>query len=99
MVKIKILISPTRKYFYSLVVAFITIFLVVSFTSCTDSNSTKYETGEIVLSSDSISVPNGMSEQSVDVLSKEVWQAESDAGWINFSDSTSGEIGRATLVF
>src|SRR5690606_37841113 len=44
------------------------------------------------------SVPNTSSDQTVEVLTNEAWQVESNVDWINLSES-SGEEGRFTYTF
>jgi hypothetical protein len=87
-----------RRFQYSLTFL-ISAFTIISFVSCEkdDDVKTNFEP-KVVLSYNSQSVPNTTSEQTVEVLTNEAWQVESNVDWINLSES-SGEKGRFTLTF
>lgn len=84
---------------------FIKIFLLgtlalASLFSCSKDDDINEPTVEpnLVLGRESVTAPNGQSEQTIDILSNLPWQAESNVDWITLTE-TSGEKGRFDLTF
>lgn len=71
-------------------------FVVFGLVSC--ENDDEGFVPELILASESIDVPNGSSEQTIDVLSNANWSVATDANWITF-EKTEGDKGRFDFKF
>lgn len=72
-------------------------FALLGLASCEKDDDVSFDP-EVILASESLEVPNGNSEQSIDVLTNSAWEVGSSVDWITFSE-TSGEKGRFDLIF
>lgn len=70
--------------------------VLIFLASCNDDDETFAP--NLIFATDSLSVSNGSSEQTLDVLTNYPWKVESDVDWITF-EKDSGDKGRFDLLF